>query len=69
VPWVRHIFWLHGIHQAGATFHFNDLDKAEWDGLLMIESVRAEIERAQVEKQKEKQMLAQAQQSVGARNR
>ena len=48
------------MQQAGATFHFNDLSKAEWEGLMMIDGVRGELEKEQMDKQKEKNMLAHA---------
>lgn len=64
MPWVRHIFWLYGLKNAGATFHFNELSKREWDGMMLIETVRAELEREQMEKSRLKSITQQAQANV-----
>jgi len=53
IPWLQHIFYLDGLRRVGATFSINELTKEEWDGLLLIESVRIEVENERI-KQAEK---------------
>jgi hypothetical protein len=51
---------LYGLKNAGATFHYNELSKLEWDGLMLIETIRAEIEQEQMEKQRLKSLTQQS---------
>lgn len=60
VPWVNHLVYLDGLQQAGCTFGIDDLSKDEWDGLLLIQVTRAEIEWEKYEKEKRKQQLEAA---------
>lgn len=61
MSWLRHIFWLYSLRQAGATFLLNELSLQEWEGLITLEGVRAEIEREQYEKQEMKKKVRAAQ--------
>lgn len=54
IPWLQHLFYLDGLKKVGARFNINDLTKEEWDGLLLIEGVRVEIEREQMKKAEDK---------------
>jgi len=42
------------LRRVGATFSINDLTKEEWDGLLVVESTRIEVERERMRKEQEK---------------
>jgi len=42
------------LRRVGAVFQINDLTREEWDGLLVIEGVRIEIERERMNKAEEK---------------
>ena len=57
LPWLGHVLYIYGLKQAGAVFHINDLTKSEWDGILLIESVKNEIERERIEKEELKRKL------------
>lgn len=60
IPWLQHLFYLDGLRRVGATFSINELKKEEWDGLLLIESVRAEVERERTRKAEEKAKIQAA---------
>jgi len=57
---LQHLFYLDGLRRVGATYHINELTKEEWDGLLVIEGVRVEVERERVEKEREKAKIRAA---------
>jgi hypothetical protein len=69
LPWLFHLMYLYGLTKVGATFLIDDLTKEEWDGLLMLESVRAEIEheKYEAERLKQKAESAMASQRRGKR--
>ncbi len=50
LPWIGHLLYLYGLRQVGAQFHIDDLSREEWDGLLMLESVKAELEDERAKK-------------------
>lgn len=54
IPWLEHLFYIDGLRKVGATFSINALTKEEWDGLLLIEGVRIEVERERMHKAEEK---------------
>lgn len=54
IPWLQHLFYLDGLRHVGATFSVNELTREEWDGLLLLESVRMEVERERFEREREK---------------
>lgn len=68
LPWVSHLFYLDGLNRVGATFHINDLHKCEWDGLVLIESARIELEKERMEKADEKAKLQKAMQGAQPRS-
>jgi hypothetical protein len=55
LPWLFHLIYLYGLTKVGATFLINDLTKEEWDGLLMLDSVKNEIEHEKYEAERLKQ--------------
>lgn len=57
MPWVGHVLYLYGLKNIGATFHINDLTKNEWDGILLIEGAKSEIERERMEKEELKRKI------------
>jgi len=48
------------LRRVGAVFQINDLTKEEWDGLLLLEGVRIEIEREQRMKAEDKAKIKAA---------
>lgn len=54
IPWLQHLFYIDGLRRVGATFSINELTREEWDGLLLIEGVRADVERERTRKAEEK---------------
>ena len=60
LPWIHHLIYLDGLKQVGCTYQLDDLTKTEWDGLLLIQQVRNEIEMEQFEKEKRKRQLQAA---------
>jgi len=51
---LQHLFYIDGLRRVGAVFQINDLTREEWDGLLVIEGVRIEVERERMNKAEEK---------------
>jgi len=49
------------LKRAGAHFLLNDLSWEEWQSLILLESVKAEIEEKQQKDAEMKQLLARAQ--------
>jgi len=64
LPWVSHLLYLYGLRQIGAQFHIDDLSKEEWDGLLMLESVKVELGDEQQKKAELDAKVASAKQHV-----
>lgn len=60
LPWITHLFYLYSLLKLGVSFRINDLTKKEWDGLLMLESVKAEVEQEQYDAERLKQKAADA---------
>lgn len=60
VPWVNHLMYLDGLRQVGCNFQLDDLSKDEWDGLLLLQNTRNEIEWERYEKERRKQQLEAA---------
>jgi len=60
LPWLGHLLYLDALRRVGANFMLDDLTKSEWDGLILIEDVRSEIEQEQYRKQEQKTKLAKA---------
>lgn len=60
IPWLNHLFYLYSLVKIGASFHVDDLTRSEWDGLLMLESVKAEIEHEKYDQERLKQKAAAA---------
>lgn len=60
IPWLQHLFYIDGLRRVGATFSINELTREEWDGLLLIEGVRAEVERERTRKAEEKAKIQAA---------
>lgn len=60
MPWVGHLLYLYGMKQIGVAFRVNDLTKDEWDGLIMIEGLKNEIEKERLEKDELKRKVAAA---------
>jgi hypothetical protein len=57
---LEHLFYLDGLRRVGAVFQVNDLNREEWDGLLLIESTRIEVERERIKKAEEKAKIQAA---------
>ena len=66
IPWLQHLFYIDGLRKVGAVYLINDLTKEEWDGLLLIEGIRIEVENERVRKMEEK---AKSQAALGKRRR
>lgn len=62
LPWLSHLFYLDGLHRVGATFSLCDLSKSEWDGLLLLEKVRAKISSDEINKREREQKILRAKQ-------
>lgn len=60
IPWINHLIWLDGLKHVGCNFLLNDLTYEEWEGLLLLQTVRNEIEVEMMEKDKRKQQLQAA---------
>jgi len=60
LPWLSHLFYLDSLRRVGAVFHLNDLSREEWDGLILLENVRAELEQEMYDKEKRKSDLGTA---------
>jgi len=58
LPWITHLFYLYSLLKLGVSFRIDDLTKKEWDGLLMLESVKAEVEHEQYEAERLKHKAA-----------
>jgi len=54
--------------RVGAVFGLNDLEKIEWDGLILIEQTRTEIELEQVKRERERANLKSVSGSRGKRH-
>jgi hypothetical protein len=48
------------LRRVGAVFQINDLTREEWDGLLVLEGVRIEVERERMKKSEEKAKIQAA---------
>ena len=55
LPWLSHLFYLYGLVKVGAHFLIDDLTRKEWDGLLMLESIRNEVEQERYEAERIKE--------------
>jgi len=51
---------LDGLSQAGCHYRLNDLVREEWEGLLLLQIVRSEIEQEMMDKEKKRQQLSAA---------
>jgi len=60
LPWINHLLYVDGLKMVGCQFVIDDLTKDEWDGLLLLQIVRNEIELEQADKEKRKQQLQAA---------
>jgi len=60
LPWLFHLMYLYGLTKVGATFLIDDLTRGEWDGLLMLESVKNEVEHEKYEAERLKQKATSA---------
>lgn len=65
--WVSHLFWLDILRKVGCVFQPNALTKEEWDGLILLETTRAEIELERIEKAKRDRQLRAAQSQTSVR--
>lgn len=55
------------LRKVGCTFQPNTLTKEEWDGLILLETTRAEIEMERMEKAKRERQLRAAQSQTSVR--
>jgi hypothetical protein len=60
VPWVSHLLYIYSLVQVGVSFGIDDLNREEWNGLLMLESVKGELEQERLDKMRLEQKVASA---------
>jgi len=69
VPWLSHLFYLDGLRRVGAVFNIDELSRQEWNGLILIEAVRTEVDQERFENAQEKAKLDAALQKQGSKRR
>jgi len=50
--WTQHLVYLDALRLAGCQFSLDDLTRDEWEGLMLIESERADLQKQEIEKRK-----------------
>lgn len=54
--WVMHLIWLENLMAAGCSFRLDELEIEEWQGLIMLKSVRSEREAEKIREMRNKGM-------------
>jgi hypothetical protein len=65
LPFVNQILYLYGLKNVGATFLIDDLSREEWDGLMLLQQVKNEVEAERYERERHKSEAKDALRSSG----